>query len=54
MQIEVILQDELHKGGYADANGVDNVLKVDVYIPGCPPHPWSIVDGVLKAMGRQD
>lgn len=43
----------VHKGGYADANGVDSVLPVDCYIPGCPPHPWSIVDGVFKAMGKK-
>lgn len=42
----------MHRGGYADANGVDNVLPVDVYIPGCAPHPWQIIYGVLLAMGR--
>ncbi|MBX9877035.1 MAG: NADH-quinone oxidoreductase subunit NuoB [Candidatus Obscuribacterales bacterium] len=43
----------VHKGSYTEANGVDSVLPVDVYIPGCPPHPWSIIDGVLKAMGKK-
>ncbi|MCC7526937.1 MAG: NADH-quinone oxidoreductase subunit NuoB [Candidatus Melainabacteria bacterium] len=44
----------LHRGGYAEANGVDSLLPVDLYIPGCPPHPWSIIDGVKKVMdGRQ-
>jgi formate hydrogenlyase subunit 7 len=42
----------VHKGGYAVANGADTVLPVSVYIPGCPPHPWSIVHGVLVAMGK--
>jgi len=41
----------IHKGGYAQANGVD-MLPVDVYIPGCPPHPWSILHGLFLAMGR--
>ncbi len=42
----------VHKGGYAMANGADAVLPVNLYIPGCPPHPWSIVHGVLVAMGK--
>jgi len=44
----------VHKGGYAQNNGVNAILPVDVYIPGCPPHPWSIVHGVLVGMGRRE
>ena len=40
----------VHKHGYTEANGVDGVIPVDVYIPGCPPHPWSIIYGVHLAM----
>lgn len=43
----------VHRGGYAEANGVDALLPVNVYIPGCPPHPWSIIHGVLLAMGKE-
>lgn len=43
----------VHKGGYAEANGVENILPVNVYIPGCPPHPWSIIHGMLLAMGKE-
>jgi Ni,Fe-hydrogenase III small subunit/Pyruvate/2-oxoacid:ferredoxin oxidoreductase delta subunit len=39
----------VHKGGYAEANGVAAVLPVDVFIPGCAPHPWQIIQGVLAA-----
>ena len=40
----------VHKNGYTEANGVANVLPVDAFIPGCPPHPWSIIDGIRTAM----
>lgn len=42
----------VHKGGYTEANGAAAVIPVDVFIPGCPPHPWSIIAGVLLAMDR--
>ncbi len=42
----------LHRGGYAGADGVDSVLPVAVYIPGDPPHPRSLIHGLLLAMGR--
>ncbi len=42
----------LHRGGYAEANGVSDLLPVSAYIPGDPPHPWSIIHGILLAMGR--
>jgi Ni,Fe-hydrogenase III small subunit/formate hydrogenlyase subunit 6/NADH:ubiquinone oxidoreductase subunit I len=38
--------------GYASAGGVDRVLPVDVYIPGCPPRPEAIIFGLLVALGR--
>jgi Ni,Fe-hydrogenase III small subunit/formate hydrogenlyase subunit 6/NADH:ubiquinone oxidoreductase subunit I len=40
--------------GYASAGGVDKVLPVDVYIPGCPPRPEAIIFGILVAVGRLD
>lgn len=33
-------------------NGVDGLLPVDLYVPGCPPHPWTILDGLLRLLGR--
>lgn len=30
-------------------NGLEELLPVDVFVPGCPPHPWSILDGLLRA-----
>ncbi|KUO70823.1 MAG: 4Fe-4S ferredoxin [Desulfosporosinus sp. BRH_c37] len=37
---------------YASAGGVDNILSVDVFIPGCPPRPQALIQGLLKAVGR--
>lgn len=33
-------------------NGVDNSLPVDLYVPGCPPHPYTILDGLLGLLDR--
>ncbi len=33
-------------------NGADKVLSVDLYIPGHPPHPLTILDGLLRLLGR--
>jgi len=32
-------------------NGVGGLLPVDLYIPGCPPHPVTILDGLLRLLG---
>src|SRR5205085_5419863 len=45
-------------GPYVDhpevGNGADRVVPVDLYIPGCPPHPYTILDGLLRLLGRID
>jgi Ni,Fe-hydrogenase III small subunit/formate hydrogenlyase subunit 6/NADH:ubiquinone oxidoreductase subunit I len=43
----------LHKDGYTQANGASAIVPVDVFVPGCPPNPWSIIDGIAMAMGRE-
>lgn len=37
---------------YASLGGVDKVVPVDVYIPGCPPRPQALLHGILLAIGR--
>ncbi|MBI4597422.1 MAG: NADH-quinone oxidoreductase subunit NuoB [Candidatus Omnitrophica bacterium] len=33
-------------------NGVEGLLPVDLYLPGCPPHPLTLLDGLLRLLGR--
>ncbi|HXK11005.1 MAG TPA: NADH-quinone oxidoreductase subunit NuoB [Vicinamibacteria bacterium] len=42
------------EGTYASLGGVDRVLPVDVYVPGCPPTPRAILAGLFVAMGLRD
>lgn len=43
-------------GPYRDSqdvnNGVEGLLPIDLFIPGCPPHPLTILDGLLRLLGR--
>jgi Ni,Fe-hydrogenase III small subunit/NAD-dependent dihydropyrimidine dehydrogenase PreA subunit len=34
------------------SNGAENLVPVDLFIPGCPPHPLTILDGLLRLLDR--
>ena len=35
-------------------NGAGDTVPIDLYIPGCPPHPITILDGLLRLLGRRE
>jgi NADH-quinone oxidoreductase B subunit len=40
------------EGCYNVGGSVDEVVPVDVYIPGCPPRPEAIIDGIIQLLKR--
>jgi len=40
------------EGGYACGHGLDGVIPVDVYLPGCPPNPAAIIQALLMFLNR--
>jgi Ni,Fe-hydrogenase III small subunit/NAD-dependent dihydropyrimidine dehydrogenase PreA subunit len=39
--------------GHPEVNdGAQGVVPIDLFVPGCPPHPYTILDGLLRLLGR--
>jgi NADH-quinone oxidoreductase B subunit len=41
----------VYRGGYNVLGGLDQVIPVNAYVPGCPARPDAILDGVVKLLG---
>ena len=41
----------VYRGAYNIMGGLDQVIPVNVYVPGCPARPDAILDGVVKLLG---
>jgi NADH-quinone oxidoreductase subunit B len=39
---------------YAIVQGVDHIVPVDIYLPGCPPRPEMLIDALLKLHDKID
>ena len=42
----------IFKGGYYTYGPVDRIIPVDAYIPGCPPRPEALIDGIVKVVKK--
>jgi NADH-quinone oxidoreductase B subunit len=41
----------VYRGAYNIMGGLDQVIPVNIYVPGCPARPDAILDGVVKLLG---
>jgi Ni,Fe-hydrogenase III small subunit len=46
------LSQHMFRDSYNVEEPLDKILPVDVYIPGCPPKPEAIIDGIVKLVNK--
>lgn len=42
----------VYRGAYNVLGGLDQVIPVNIYVPGCPARPDAVLDGVVKLLGK--
>jgi len=42
----------IFSGGYSQVDGIDQVLPVDIYLPGCPPRPEALMHSIIELQKR--
>lgn len=47
-----VIQGGIFKNCYSVLDGVDQVLPVDIYLPGCPPRPEALLDALIKLKAK--
>ena len=43
----------IYAGSPVCHDGVEKIIKPDLYVPGCPPHPATLLEGMLRLMGKK-
>ena len=43
---------DMFRDSYNFVKPMDEIIPVDVYVPGCPPKPEAIISGIIKALGK--
>ncbi|MBO7327343.1 MAG: 4Fe-4S binding protein [Lentisphaeria bacterium] len=43
----------IYAGSPVCCDGVEEILKPDLYVPGCPPHPATLLEGILRLMNKK-